>query len=121
MLWLDCDREGENIAFEVIDICTAVNQHLTIKRARFSALIERSLAIFILQSPSFVSSNFHSPISKFHASGIYGYMTCYTLHAREIHESVQNLVEPNRWFADAVDARQVGTFPQLGLLRLTIL
>lgn len=48
-------------------------------------------------------------------------MTCYTLHSREIHESVQNLVEPNRWFADAVDARQVGTFPQLGLLRLTIL
>ncbi|KAK4754207.1 hypothetical protein SAY87_002311 [Trapa incisa] len=65
VLWLDCDREGENIAFEVIDICTAVNQRLTIKRARFSALIER-----------------------------------------EIHESVQNLVEPNQWFAHAVDARQ---------------
>ncbi|XP_056168081.1 DNA topoisomerase 3-alpha isoform X3 [Syzygium oleosum] len=65
VLWLDCDREGENIAFEVIDICTAANRNLTIKRARFSALIER-----------------------------------------EIHESVQNLVEPNQWFADAVDARQ---------------
>ncbi|KAJ7962641.1 DNA topoisomerase [Quillaja saponaria] len=25
---------------------------------------------------------------------------------REIHEAVQNLVEPNQWFADAVDARQ---------------
>ncbi|KAK3419318.1 hypothetical protein EUGRSUZ_H05141 [Eucalyptus grandis] len=65
VLWLDCDREGENIAFEVIDTCTAANCNLTIKRARFSALIER-----------------------------------------EIHDSVQNLVEPNRWFADAVDARQ---------------
>ncbi|KAL3729037.1 hypothetical protein ACJRO7_033608 [Eucalyptus globulus] len=65
VLWLDCDREGENIAFEVIDTCTAANRNLTIKRARFSALIER-----------------------------------------EIHDSVQNLVEPNRWFADAVDARQ---------------
>ncbi|KAL5075165.1 hypothetical protein RYX36_014149 [Vicia faba] len=65
VLWLDCDREGENIAFEVVDVCTAVNPHLTIKRARFSALV-----------PS------------------------------EIHESVQNLVEPNKWFSDAVDARQ---------------
>ncbi|KAI4326150.1 hypothetical protein MLD38_031490 [Melastoma candidum] len=65
VLWLDCDREGENIAFEVIEICTAANRHLTIKRARFSALIER-----------------------------------------EIHDAVQNLVQPNKWFSDAVDARQ---------------
>ncbi|CAJ2641484.1 unnamed protein product [Trifolium pratense] len=65
VLWLDCDREGENIAFEVVDVCTAANPRLTIKRARFSALIDR-----------------------------------------EIHQAVQNLVEPNKWFADAVDARQ---------------
>ncbi|XP_050372374.1 DNA topoisomerase 3-alpha isoform X2 [Argentina anserina] len=43
VLWLDCDREGENIAFEVIDVCTSVNRHLTIKRARFSALIDRDI------------------------------------------------------------------------------
>lgn len=30
---------------------------------------------------------------------------------REIHESVQNLVRPNQLFADAVDVRQVSTFP----------
>ncbi|KAK4256820.1 hypothetical protein QN277_006496 [Acacia crassicarpa] len=65
VLWLDCDREGENIAFEVVEVCTTVNRHLNVKRARFSALIDR-----------------------------------------EIHQSVQNLVEPNKWFADAVDARQ---------------
>ncbi|XP_048335697.2 DNA topoisomerase 3-alpha [Ziziphus jujuba] len=65
VLWLDCDREGENIAFEVIQVCTAVNRHLTIKRARFSALIDR-----------------------------------------EIHAAAQNLVQPNKGFADAVDARQ---------------
>nr|XP_007137778.1 hypothetical protein PHAVU_009G154800g [Phaseolus vulgaris]ESW09772.1 hypothetical protein PHAVU_009G154800g [Phaseolus vulgaris] len=65
VLWLDCDREGENIAFEVVDVCTAVNPHLTIKRARFSALIDR-----------------------------------------EIHHAVQNLEEPKKCLADAVDARQ---------------
>ncbi|KAL5554891.1 hypothetical protein UlMin_037127 [Ulmus minor] len=65
VLWLDCDREGENIAFEVVQVCSSVNRHLTIRRAHFSALIER-----------------------------------------EIHEAVQNLVQPNKWFADAVDARQ---------------
>ncbi|XVF61075.1 hypothetical protein PTKIN_Ptkin08bG0100100 [Pterospermum kingtungense] len=65
VLWLDCDREGENIAFEVIDVCRAVNRHLIIQRARFSALIER-----------------------------------------EIHHAMQNLLDPNQWFSDAVDARQ---------------
>ncbi|KAK7353702.1 hypothetical protein VNO80_19153 [Phaseolus coccineus] len=65
VLWLDCDREGENIAFEVVEVCTAVNPHLTIKRARFSALIDR-----------------------------------------EIHHAVQNLEEPKKCLADAVDARQ---------------
>ncbi|CAI9102586.1 OLC1v1000877C1 [Oldenlandia corymbosa var. corymbosa] len=65
ILWLDCDREGENIAFEVIDVCTKVNRNLDIKRAHFSALIERA-----------------------------------------IKDSVQNLVMPNKLFADAVDVRQ---------------
>ncbi|CAI0428074.1 unnamed protein product, partial [Linum tenue] len=65
VLWLDCDREGENIAFEVMEVCRAANSRLTVRRARFSSLIER-----------------------------------------EIHQSVQNLVAPNQWFSDAVDARQ---------------
>ncbi|KAM7273036.1 hypothetical protein ACFE04_027700 [Oxalis oulophora] len=65
LLWLDCDREGENIAFEVVEVCKAVNRNLTMRRARFSALIDR-----------------------------------------EIHHAAQNLVDPNQWFSDAVDARQ---------------
>ncbi|XAR73130.1 DNA topoisomerase [Bertholletia excelsa] len=43
VLWLDCDREGENIAFEVVQVCTQVNPRLNVWRARFSALIEREI------------------------------------------------------------------------------
>ncbi|KAI3498467.1 hypothetical protein L1887_34242 [Cichorium endivia] len=43
VLWLDCDREGENIAFEVVEVCSNANSHLNIWRARFSSLIEREI------------------------------------------------------------------------------
>lgn len=39
ILWLDCDREGENIAYEVLDVCLGANRNLDVRRARFSALI----------------------------------------------------------------------------------
>ena len=42
VLWLDCDREGEAICYEVIDICQSVNQFTfsndNIFRATFSAV-----------------------------------------------------------------------------------
>lgn len=43
VLWLDCDREGENISFEVIQVCYQANPRLVIKRARFSALTPQQL------------------------------------------------------------------------------
>lgn len=43
VLWLDCDREGENIAFEVIQVCRSINPRLVVRRARFSALIQRDI------------------------------------------------------------------------------
>ncbi|KAL6046567.1 DNA topoisomerase 3-alpha, variant 2 [Balamuthia mandrillaris] len=43
ILWLDCDREGENIAFEVVQCCSQANQRLQIFRAHFSALIPRDI------------------------------------------------------------------------------
>eukprot|EP00606_Chrysophyceae_sp_TOSAG23-5_P001450 GSChrysophyteH2.ASY1.ANO1.1140.1 assembled CDS len=43
LLWLDCDLEGENIAFEVIQICKEANPRLNVFRARFSALIPRDI------------------------------------------------------------------------------
>ena len=42
-LWLDCDREGENICYEVISVCRAAGLFLSddqIFRAKFSALTE---------------------------------------------------------------------------------
>ena len=42
-LWLDCDREGENICYEVIKVCREAGLFLDdkfISRARFSALTE---------------------------------------------------------------------------------
>lgn len=44
ILWLDCDREGENIAFEVIRVCEGSNRRLDIWRAQFSDL-SRTYAI----------------------------------------------------------------------------
>lgn len=43
ILWLDCDREGENIAFEVLSVCREVNPRMEVKRARFSALISSDI------------------------------------------------------------------------------
>ncbi|KAJ8552498.1 hypothetical protein ON010_g10050 [Phytophthora cinnamomi] len=43
VLWLDCDREGENIAYEVKCICEKSNRRLRVFRARFSALIPRDI------------------------------------------------------------------------------
>lgn len=43
LLWLDCDLEGENIAYEVSYVCTKANRRLDVYRARFSAIIERDI------------------------------------------------------------------------------
>ncbi|KAH9636384.1 hypothetical protein HF086_011241 [Spodoptera exigua] len=38
IIWTDCDREGENIGFEIIEVCTAVKSNLRIFRAKFSEI-----------------------------------------------------------------------------------
>ncbi|ANQ10297.1 DNA topoisomerase [Plasmodium coatneyi] len=43
ILWLDCDREGEHICFEVINTCFVMNRDIRIKRAQFSAVTERDI------------------------------------------------------------------------------
>jgi DNA topoisomerase-3 len=50
ILWLDCDREGEHIAHEVMEVCLAANRALDVGRARFSAFIEREI-VHAAQAP----------------------------------------------------------------------
>ena len=32
VIWTDADREGENIGFEIIDVCREVNPRITVYR-----------------------------------------------------------------------------------------
>ena len=43
ILWLDCDREGEAIAFDVIDLVRQVKPNIMVKRAHFSALTKQDI------------------------------------------------------------------------------
>ncbi|XP_032443756.1 DNA topoisomerase 3-alpha isoform X1 [Xiphophorus hellerii] len=43
VIWTDCDREGENIGFEIIDVCKAVKPNLQIFRAKFSEITPNSI------------------------------------------------------------------------------
>ncbi|XP_070629274.1 DNA topoisomerase 3-alpha isoform X2 [Bos indicus] len=43
VIWTDCDREGENIGFEVIHVCKAVKPSLQVLRARFSEITTRAV------------------------------------------------------------------------------
>ncbi|XP_067390368.1 DNA topoisomerase 3-alpha [Emydura macquarii macquarii] len=43
VIWTDCDREGENIGFEIIHVCKAVKPGLQVFRARFSEITPRAV------------------------------------------------------------------------------
>ncbi|XP_047505102.1 DNA topoisomerase 3-alpha isoform X7 [Pieris napi] len=54
IIWTDCDREGENIGFQIIEVCSAVKNDLKIFRAKFSAITEFSVKIALqnLEQPN---------------------------------------------------------------------
>ncbi|XP_076865277.1 DNA topoisomerase 3-alpha [Brachyhypopomus gauderio] len=43
VIWTDCDREGENIGYEIIDVCKAVKPNIQVFRARFSEITPTSI------------------------------------------------------------------------------
>ncbi|KAL5281975.1 TOP3A family protein [Megaselia abdita] len=47
IIWTDCDREGENIGFEIVEVCQAIKPGIKIFRAKFSEIttagVERAL------------------------------------------------------------------------------
>ncbi|KAK2894107.1 DNA topoisomerase 3-alpha isoform X2 [Channa argus] len=43
VIWTDCDREGENIGFEIIDVCKAVKPNVQVFRAKFSEITPNSI------------------------------------------------------------------------------
>ena len=38
ILWTDCDREGEMIAYDISEVCLNINKKIEIKRAVFSSI-----------------------------------------------------------------------------------
>jgi DNA topoisomerase-3 len=44
IIWTDGDREGENIGFQIIRVCSGVNRNLRVLRARFSEITPRAMA-----------------------------------------------------------------------------
>lgn len=44
IIWTDCDREGENIGYEIIDVCLQIKPNLDVWRAQFSELTGPAVA-----------------------------------------------------------------------------
>lgn len=38
IIWTDCDREGENIGYEIIQVCQAIKPNIGVFRAKFSEI-----------------------------------------------------------------------------------
>lgn len=43
ILWLDCDREGEAIGFEVVETVRSINKKVEVLRAHFSAVTPQDI------------------------------------------------------------------------------
>ncbi|CAH8540395.1 unnamed protein product [Schistosoma turkestanicum] len=58
IIWTDCDREGENIGVEIIDVCKEVKPNIEVLRARFSEITSAAIhrAINQLTIPDYNAS-----------------------------------------------------------------
>lgn len=83
MIWTDCDREGENIGSEIATVCRKANPNIRVQRARFSALIAKSVPLLL-----------HVQLVLM-------------LETSQIHHAMQNPVELDMNQAHSVDARTI--------------
>ncbi|XP_068762622.1 DNA topoisomerase 3-alpha-like isoform X2 [Montipora capricornis] len=58
IIWTDCDREGENIGFEAINVCQTIRPNIQIYRAKFSEITPQSItrAVQNLVEPDLLQS-----------------------------------------------------------------
>jgi DNA topoisomerase-3 len=54
IIWTDCDREGENIGYEIIEVCKSVKPNIDVYRAVFSEITGSAIrrALNNLQRPN---------------------------------------------------------------------
>lgn len=83
MIWTDCDREGESIGSEVANVCRKAQRNITVRRARFSAIIAQ-----------YVPHHFSSPRQG--ADSVF---------YRQIHHAAQHPIQLDMAQANAVEAR----------------
>lgn len=59
IIWTDCDREGENIGFEIIDVVKSVKPNIPVYRAKFSEITAPSVrrALANLEAPDQLQSD----------------------------------------------------------------
>ncbi|XP_055682894.1 DNA topoisomerase 3-alpha [Lutzomyia longipalpis] len=43
IIWTDCDREGENIGFEIVEVCRNVKNNIRVYRAKFSEITPQAV------------------------------------------------------------------------------
>lgn len=54
IIWTDCDREGENIGYEIIEVCKSIKPNIDVYRAVFSEITGSAIkrALNNLQRPN---------------------------------------------------------------------
>jgi reverse gyrase len=65
MIWTDCDREGEHIGSEIASVCRRSNPRIIVKRARFSAIIARSVCIYYSEKLLYIVINVDGRVGRF--------------------------------------------------------
>ena len=63
IIWTDCDREGENIGYQIIEVCQSVNRNIRVFRAQFSEITPQSVN-YAIQRLAQVLPNYNTYTAK---------------------------------------------------------